>query len=125
MALLEIASPTFEWLELAPVLLVLAGGCLGVLVEALFPRAWRFTAQVAVIELTVLAAFVVLVANYRAHRSGILAMGSIALDGPTYHIIIMPKCHKKGIYENKESFKSEQTNPDYIAPHALRERGWV
>ena len=84
MALLEIASPTFEWLELAPVLLVLAGGCLGGLVEALFPRAWRFTAQVAVIELTVLAAFVVLVTNYRAHRSGILAMGSIALDGPTY-----------------------------------------
>lgn len=84
MALLEIASPTFEWLELAPVLIVLAGGCLGVLAEALLPRKWRFNTQIGLMEVTVLAAFVVLVLNFRAHRYGILAMGSIALDGPTY-----------------------------------------
>ena len=42
---------TFEWLELAPVLTVLVAACVGVVVEALAPRASRFVLQVVVVAL--------------------------------------------------------------------------
>lgn len=86
MTLLDIPAPTFEWLELSPVLIVLVGACIGVLLEAVLPRAWRFNAQLAVVEVAALAAFVMLVLNWRWDNSGLLAMGSITLDGPTYII---------------------------------------
>lgn len=81
---MNIAAPSFEWFELSPVLIVLVGACIGVLLEAVLPRHWRFNAQLAVVELTALAAFVMLVLNWRRDNSGLLAMGSITLDGPTY-----------------------------------------
>ena len=35
---MNIAAPSFEWLELSPVLIVFVGACLGVLLEAVLPR---------------------------------------------------------------------------------------
>ena len=81
---MNIASPTFEWLELAPLLIVLLGALLGVLIEALLPRAYRFNAQVALLVATVAVALTLLVVNWRLGSTGILAMGSLSLDGPTY-----------------------------------------
>ena len=79
-----IPSPTFEWLELAPVLIVLAGACLGVLVEAALRREWRFVAQLVVVALSLAGALAVLVLNWQQGRTGVLAMGAVTLDGPSY-----------------------------------------
>ena len=81
-----ITPPTFEWLQLAPVLTVLLAGCVGIVIEALVPRRWRFFAQIALFEVTILVAFVFLVLSWRlpADSVGLMAMGSISLDGPTY-----------------------------------------
>ncbi len=81
---MNIASPTFEWLELAPLLIVLVGALLGVLIEAAMPRALRFNSQIVLLVVTVVAAVAALVVNWRLGSTGILAMGSISLDGPTY-----------------------------------------
>ena len=81
---MNIPAPTFEWFELSPLLIVLVGACLGVLVEALMPRRLRFVSQLVLLAATVLAAIVMLVINWRQGSGGILAMGSISLDGPAY-----------------------------------------
>ncbi|MDR1768462.1 MAG: NADH-quinone oxidoreductase subunit NuoN [Propionibacteriaceae bacterium] len=80
----QIPAPTFEWLELAPVLVVLVAACVGILLEALLRRESRFLAQIVVAEVGLLAALVFAVANWREGRIGSLAMGSVSLDGPAY-----------------------------------------
>ena len=82
----SITPPTFEWLQLAPILTVLVAACLGILIEALLPRRWRYLAQVVLFEVTVAVAFAFLVVSWRlpADSVGLMAMGSISLDGPTY-----------------------------------------
>lgn len=84
MPALEMAAPTLEWRALAPVLLVLLAACAGILLEAVLPRAYRFTAQMALVFASVIASLAFLVINWRGNFSGRLAMGSIMLDGPTY-----------------------------------------
>ena len=81
-----LTPPTFEWLQLAPVLTVLVAACLGIVIEALVPRRWRFVSQIALFEVAVLVAFVFLVISWRqpVDSMGLMAMGSISLDGPTY-----------------------------------------
>ena len=81
---LEMAAPTLEWRALAPVLLVFAAACLGILLDAVLPRAYRFLAQMTLVFASVALSFGFLVMNWRAMRQGRLAMGSIMLDGPTY-----------------------------------------
>lgn len=84
MPLLQIAAPTIEFKLLGPVLLVFAAACLGVIVEAFVPRRFRFIAQMALVFASTLAGLGLLVLNWRAGLGGIIAMGSVALDGPTY-----------------------------------------
>jgi NADH-quinone oxidoreductase subunit N len=79
-----IPAPTFEFRSMAPVLLVFVAACLGVLVEAAVPRRLRFVAQMALLVSSTVAAFIFLLINWRKGDLGIKAMGSIALDGPTY-----------------------------------------
>jgi len=81
-----ITPPTFEWLQLAPVLAVVLAACIGILIEAAVPRRWRFISQIALFEIALLVAFVFLVLSWRqpAESLGLIAMGSISLDGPTY-----------------------------------------
>lgn len=81
---MNITAPTFEWLELAPVLTVLLVACLGVIIEALVPRAYRFVSQLGLAIVGLLAALAILVGNYLSGKIGILAMGAVALDGPSY-----------------------------------------
>jgi len=77
-------APSFEWLELSPLLIVLVGACIGVLLEAVLPRKWRFNAQLALLLVTVVAAFAMLLVNWGQGNAGVLAMGSVTLDGPAY-----------------------------------------
>jgi NADH-quinone oxidoreductase subunit N len=81
-----ITAPTFEWLQLAPILVVLLAGCLGILIEALVPRALRFVSQVGLFALAAVIAFGFLVVSWTQPKNsiGLMAMGSISLDGPTY-----------------------------------------
>lgn len=69
---------------LAPILLILAAACLGVLVEAFAPPKWRRDAQLTLMIVSVLASLVYLVANWRAGRVGLFAMQALSIDGPTY-----------------------------------------
>ncbi|MFT4218203.1 MAG: NADH-quinone oxidoreductase subunit NuoN [Micropruina sp.] len=77
-------TAVIEWRALAPVLLVLVAAILGILVEAMMPRAQRFFAQVFLTIASVAVAAAFLVANWRAGVGGPVAMGSMMLDGPTY-----------------------------------------
>ena len=81
---MNIPSPTFEWLELTPLLIVLLGALLGVLIEAFLPRQYRYRSQVLLLVVAVVAAIAMLVVNWLQGNAGMLAMGSISLDGPTY-----------------------------------------
>lgn len=84
MPALEMAAPTLEWRALAPVLLVFAAACLGILLEAVLPRHLRFVAQVSLMVATVVVSLAFLTINWRGGYGGRLAMGSIMLDGPAY-----------------------------------------
>jgi len=79
-----VTAPTFEWFALSPVVAVLAGACVGMLLEAFVPRAHRFFIQMLLMVVTILAAGGLLAANWIKGTQGLLAMGSVALDGPTY-----------------------------------------
>lgn len=81
-----ISAPTFEWFQLAPVLIILGAAALGILVEAALGRPWRYPTQVLLFEVGIAVAGVMLVLNWLApgHNQGLLAMGSVVLDGPAY-----------------------------------------
>ena len=81
---MNIAAPTFEWLELAPVVTILVAACLGVIVEAAVPRAFRFISQLLLTLLGIVVAGGLLVINLLAGRGGLLAMDAVSLDGPSY-----------------------------------------
>ncbi len=85
-AILEIAAPVIEYKLLAPVLLVFAAACLGILVEGLAPRAWRFPAQLGLTLASLAIGLGFVVVNWRKGSTGILAMNSVTLDGPTYFL---------------------------------------
>lgn len=86
LSVLEIPTPVIEYKLLAPVLLTFVAACLGVLGEAVLPRRWRFPAQVGLAFAGLALAFGYLVVNWRRGSTGLLAMGSIALDGPAYFV---------------------------------------
>ncbi|MEO7588945.1 MAG: NADH-quinone oxidoreductase subunit NuoN [Arachnia sp.] len=79
-----ITAPTIEWLLLSPLLVLLGGAALGVLVEALVPRASRYVAQVALASLSIVAALALTITNWVSAEPTIAAMGSITLDKPAY-----------------------------------------
>lgn len=58
-------APTIDWLYLAPILVVLGAGVLGVLVEALVPAGVRRTVQVTLALLATAAAFALVVVLWR------------------------------------------------------------
>ncbi|GGV67073.1 NADH-quinone oxidoreductase subunit N [Streptomyces longisporoflavus] len=82
----KIDTPTIEYAQLSPTLIVIGAAVLGILIEAFVPRKTRYYAQVfvAVVALTAaFAAVVGLAANgYGTTKAHIAAMGAIAVDGP-------------------------------------------
>ncbi|QBX54894.1 NADH-quinone oxidoreductase subunit NuoN [Nocardioides seonyuensis] len=99
----DFVKPSVDYFELWPLLAVFAVACLGVVVEAFVPRAWRYLSQVLLTMVGLGAALVGVVAvaaRYGADDAaeeglahadgaayGLLAMGgTIAVDGPTLFI---------------------------------------
>lgn len=81
---LEIATPTIEWLQLSPLLALFTGACLGVIVEAVVPRASRYVVQVFVAALSVIVGLGMTIYLWVSPGATpvVAAMGSITVDGP-------------------------------------------
>jgi NADH-quinone oxidoreductase subunit N len=87
----DFVKPTLEYSYLAPLLIVFAVACLGVLVEAFVPRKNRFVVQAALavggVVLT-MAATIAVAYKLKEHGDGaargiIGAMGTVVVDGPS------------------------------------------
>ncbi|GAA1432916.1 NADH-quinone oxidoreductase subunit NuoN [Microlunatus lacustris] len=78
-----IPAPDLDYGLLMPFILVFAGACVGILVEALVPRSMRRPVQLALTVLAIGAAFAVNALNWASDRVAIAAVGSLAVDGPT------------------------------------------
>jgi NADH-quinone oxidoreductase subunit N len=81
---MEITAPKIEYGLLAPVLVIFAAACLGVLAEALAPREIRRVVQLLIAFVSLALALVTTVLNWAAGDEAIVAVNSLALDGPTY-----------------------------------------
>jgi NADH-quinone oxidoreductase subunit N len=82
-ALANFTAPNFDYVKLAPLLIVFTGAIIGVLIEAFVARENRRLAQVPVSLVTLALAFAAVLNNYTADRSGIEAAKSYTLDGAT------------------------------------------
>ncbi|MEW1908548.1 NADH-quinone oxidoreductase subunit NuoN [Kitasatospora sp. NPDC085895] len=82
----SIPAPHIEYGQLSPMLIVFAAAVVGILAEAFVPRRARYGVQIGVSLLGLVGAFaavVVLAAQGHATtEAGLLAMGSVAIDGP-------------------------------------------
>lgn len=76
-----LTTPSFQYRAMAPVLVVLAAAALGVLVEALVPRAARRAVQLMVTGAALVTALVFVVAT-PSSLMGPVAGGSLVVDGP-------------------------------------------
>jgi len=81
---MEITAPKIEYGLLAPVLVIFAGACLGVLAEALAPREIRRIVQLVIAFVSLALALVTTVLNWASGDEAVVAVNSLALDGPTY-----------------------------------------
>jgi len=79
-----IKAPSISYSGLSPILIVLGGACLGVLIEALAPRAQRYVSQLTVTVATLVAALIAVVALH--DRSQSTVSGALAVDGATLFI---------------------------------------
>ena len=82
-----LTAPVIDLRAMAPVLIVFAAACVGVLVDGLMLgrwRSWRDEVQIGLVLGSSAAALVYLVLNARKGLVGSQAMGSLMLDGPTY-----------------------------------------
>ena len=82
-ALPNIAAPDFDYVSLAPVIIVFAGAVIGVLVEAFAKRERRRGVQLFVTFASIVLAFAATVNNHLSTRNGIEASGSFVLDNAT------------------------------------------
>jgi NADH-quinone oxidoreductase subunit N len=80
LAAATVDAPSITYTGLAPIIIVIAAACLGVLIEAVLPRESRWAAQTTVALVGLGAALVAVVAV--AGKSELTAAGAIAVDGP-------------------------------------------
>ncbi len=79
--------PTFQYRAMSPVLLVLVAAVLSVLVEGLAPRRTRRSIQLLLVGASLLAALVLTV-TMPISAEGLVASGTLAVDGPTLFLWI-------------------------------------
>lgn len=84
MSILQINAPTIEWLALSPLLVLLVAGALGISVEAFVKRHLRFVVQVALAVISLVVTLGLTIYNWIGLEPQIVAVGSIAIDGPAY-----------------------------------------
>jgi NADH-quinone oxidoreductase subunit N len=88
--IMEITAPKLDYGLLLPFVVIIAGGCVGVLVEALVPRTSRHLAQLLVTFAAIAGALITTITNWSLRAgSTTTAVGSIALDGPTYFMWLL------------------------------------
>ena len=80
LAAATVETPSISYAGLAPIIIVVAAACLGVLVEAALPRESRWAAQTTVALVALGAALVAVVAV--AGKTELTAAGALAVDGP-------------------------------------------
>ena len=73
--------PAIDYSALAPMLILFGAACVGVLAEAIVPRASRHAIQLGLAFLAIIAAFVMVIVNYDTRK--ITIGGAVAVDGPT------------------------------------------
>ena len=73
-------APEINWAAIAPLLVVMAGGLIGIVVEAFVPRRRRHSVQVALSVVALVAAFLALVTLTVDNRVKTLG-GSVVMDG--------------------------------------------
>ncbi|WP_051718163.1 NADH-quinone oxidoreductase subunit NuoN [Streptomyces megasporus] len=82
-----IPAPDIEYGQLAPVLIVIGAAVVGILFEAFLPRRARYVAQTLLSGLALASAFAAVVglavAGNASTEAGLVAMGALAVDGPT------------------------------------------
>lgn len=81
----EFTATKVEYLAVLPIFIVFGGALVGVLVEAFAPRRSRYTAQLVLSVLTLVAAFVAVVTVARDHQ-GATAAQAMIIDGPALFI---------------------------------------
>jgi NADH-quinone oxidoreductase subunit N len=81
---MEINAPAIEYGLLAPVLVIFAGACLGVLAEAVVPREMRRAVQMVITPVSIAAALLTTLLNWASGDQAVVAVNSLAIDGPTY-----------------------------------------
>jgi NADH-quinone oxidoreductase subunit N len=81
---MEITAPNIEYGLLAPVLVIFVGACLGVLAEGAAPREIRRAVQLLITFVSLAAALVTTLMNWASADPAVVAVDSLALDGPTY-----------------------------------------
>ncbi len=80
----QFAVPEFDLI--APILIVFGVACLGVLLEAFVPRAYRFVLQSTLAAVSLFVAMGFTVVNWQAGRFTPVVSDALMLDGPTYFI---------------------------------------
>jgi NADH-quinone oxidoreductase subunit N len=78
----RIKPPVVEWYQLAPIISVFAAATVGVLVEAFVPAARRWSAQVGVAMVGLLASLLFVVKLWGDHAPKVVADGVVSIDGP-------------------------------------------
>ncbi|OWA06478.1 NADH-quinone oxidoreductase subunit N [Streptomyces sp. CS227] len=82
----KIPSPTIEYAQLAPVMIVIGAAVIGIVVEAFAPRRARYHIQLWLTVVALGAAFASVVAlavgGYATTKQTSVAMGALAVDGP-------------------------------------------
>lgn len=82
----KIPSPTIEYAQLAPVMIVIGAAVIGIVVEAFAPRRARYHTQLWLTVVALGAAFASVVAlavgGYATTKQTSVAMGALAVDGP-------------------------------------------
>jgi len=81
---MEITAPHIEYGLLAPVLVIFVGACIGVLAEAVVPREMRRVVHMVITPVSLAVALVITLLNWASGAQGVVAVDSLAIDGPTY-----------------------------------------
>ncbi len=87
-AVSPLAPSDVNFAALAPIGVVLIAAFAGILVEAFMPRRNRHEAQVVLLVVALLMAFIMLV-TYRGDMAGITAGGSVVVDGPGWILQVL------------------------------------
>ncbi len=89
MTALAITAPTIEYGVLMPFIVIFAAACLGILVEAAAPRSLRFALQMVLTYGGIAIALVYTALNWAAGVRGVVAVGAVTVDDPTYFFWII------------------------------------